>query len=82
MPEHGPGEWKRLIRERSSARGRPLPEDVLEELASHVADAYDAESQRGGSEQDAVSAATRLIDSGAYEDVATPTSQSLAGPGI
>jgi hypothetical protein len=56
-------DWKRRIRESLQESGVVLDEDVVEELAAHLAAAYQTMRAEGSDEAEAESHATRLIDS-------------------
>jgi len=63
-------EWKRLVLERATATAREFSGDVLDELATHIADVYAAERDAGRTPHDARDAAIALLVGGAYDEIA------------
>jgi putative ABC transport system permease protein len=61
-------DWKRSIRQHTAG---PLPDDVVAELADHIADVYAAERAAGRSAADARDAAMALLAGGAYTELSS-----------
>lgn len=61
-------DWKKIVREKGTPGERPLPEDVLLELASHLEDHYEELRLRGASEAEAVE---RVLDSVEWQDLSS-----------
>lgn len=70
MPDPTVDEWKRLIRQHSARAARELSVDVVDELATHIADVYAAEREAGRSAREARDAAIAVLARGAYDEVA------------
>ena len=55
--------WAGIVRDRLAALGRGTPDAVLvEELAAHLAEIYDAARDEGQSDADAATAAMRVLE--------------------
>ena len=61
MPDRQSIDWCRRIEAVSSAAGLHLPREVVDELASHLADVYQSECDAGRSDEDAMAVAERLL---------------------
>src|SRR5206468_9789134 len=62
--------WAKLLSERSRTQGLRLGDDVVRELAAHIADLYAAARESGQSDADATAGALRELERGAYVEVA------------
>ena len=69
MPEPDLAAWQDIVRRSSRKAGHRLSADTIEELASHLADVYVAERDRGRSEPEARAIAMAAAERAAYEDV-------------
>ena len=69
MPEPDLTCWQDLVRRSSRTAGHRLSADAVEELASHLADVYAAERDRGRTEDEARAIAVAAAEHGAYADV-------------
>ena len=61
--------WRRAIEDALRPSGRIVSADVIDELASHVSDVYDAERQEGGSHASALAAADRVLRAATYGEL-------------
>src|SRR6476620_5786714 len=71
--------WKDLVLARSRAERQPLSADVLDELASHLADVYEADRERGRSDADAAASARAVLQRASFDELAG-TSRVAAVP--
>ncbi|HEY7187395.1 MAG TPA: ABC transporter permease [Vicinamibacterales bacterium] len=62
-------EWRALIRERADREWRELSPDVVEELASHLAELHAAALARGASETDARARALDALNAASFGEV-------------
>ena len=61
--------WRTLIRERAGAERRDLSFDVVDELASHLADLHASALDRGLSEQDAQQIAREALGAASFTEL-------------
>jgi putative ABC transport system permease protein len=70
MHERDLKDWKRLVVERSAAEGHSLSDEVITELATFLADVYQAERAAGATPESAAGIAQRRLDRATFDEVA------------
>src|SRR4051794_21418599 len=69
MPDDPVPHWRRLVEDALGEGGITLSADVVDELASHLADVYEAERRQGGSHVSALAAVDRVLRAASHSEL-------------